>query len=136
MKHQKSKLLQNIFKAAIFLGVSVISAQSFATGSTCGIGYITILDGGAIGGTMYMDVHIDGTGFKAPAYTPMLIRNDKRFSRITWENNEKWLTLVNNLRMAHVARMPVRLVANDYDCNAKDGWFEVMVCTNEEDCNY
>lgn len=135
MKHQQSKLLQNIFKAAIFLGVSAISAQSFATG-TCGIGYITILDGGSLGGTLYMDVHIDGTGFKAPHYTPTLTRNNKRFSRITWKNDGKWYVLVNNLRMAHAARMPVRLVADDYDCNATDGWFEVMVCTNEEDCNY
>ena len=135
MKHQQSKLLQNIFKAAIFLGVSAISAQSFATG-TCGIGYITILDGGAIGGPMYMDVHIDGTGFKAPSNIPRLIRNNKRFSRIKWGNNEKWLNVVSNLRMAHVARMPVRLMTDDYDCNAADGWFEVMVCTNEEDCNY
>lgn len=135
MKHQHLRLSQNIFKAAILFGFSAISAQSFAIG-TCGIGYITILDGGAIGGPMYMDVHIDGTGFKAPSNIPRLIRNKKRFSRITWDNNEKWANVLSNLRMAHVARMPVRLMTDDYDCNAAAGWFEVMVCTNEEDCNY
>lgn len=120
----------------MLLGISAISAQSFAANGTCGIGYITILNGGAIGGPLYMDIHIDGTGFKAPDYTPWLVKRNKRFSRITWGNDAKWYILVNNLRMAHAARMPVRLVSADYDCNNSDGWFEIMVCTNEEDCNY